>query len=135
MLCRHVVDKISSKFCGILHVLVNFTGFRRSVTWILQIRTKYQKPWYYEPRLLHYINWWLKICIWRLYFSSWSPKGGAVRDQHYFRPTFTSVLFYFYNNKRAFAQYNVTFFFKKKSLYQNTISQKKQPLSTISHNL
>ena len=29
----------------------------------------------YELRHLHYTNWRLKICIWRLYFSSWSPKG------------------------------------------------------------
>ena len=30
----------------------------------------------YELRHLHlYTNWRLKICIWRLYFSNWSPKG------------------------------------------------------------
>ena len=30
---------------------------------------------YSELRHLHQTNWWLKICIWRLYFSSWLPKG------------------------------------------------------------
>ena len=44
------------------------------ISW-LRDHTKYQKPWYYELRHLHYSNWRLKICIWRLYFSSWSPKG------------------------------------------------------------
>ena len=29
----------------------------------------------YELRHFHYTNWRLKIYIWRLYFSSWSPKG------------------------------------------------------------
>ena len=29
----------------------------------------------YELRHLHYTNWRLKVYIWRLYFSSWSPKG------------------------------------------------------------
>ena len=29
----------------------------------------------YELCHLHYTNWRLKICIWRLYFSSWSLKG------------------------------------------------------------
>ena len=29
----------------------------------------------YEVHHLHYTNWWLKICIWQLYFSSWWPKG------------------------------------------------------------
>ena len=55
---------------------VNFMGFRR-FTWILQLRNraKYQKPWYFELPHLHYTNWCLKICIWRLCFSSWSPKG------------------------------------------------------------
>ena len=29
-----------------------------------------------EPEhFFNYTNWWLKIHIWRLYFSSWSPKG------------------------------------------------------------
>ena len=31
-------------------------------------------PWY-ELRHLHYTNWQLKICIWWLNFSSWSPEG------------------------------------------------------------
>ena len=41
----------------------------------LHDHAKYQKPWYYKLRHLHHTNWRLKICIWRLYFSSWSPKG------------------------------------------------------------
>ena len=39
--------KISSEFCGSLHVFVNLAGFRR-FTWILPLRilANYQKPWY-----------------------------------------------------------------------------------------
>ena len=46
MLYRHVFDKISTEFRGILRVFVNFMGFR-GFTWILQLRdhAKYQKPW------------------------------------------------------------------------------------------
>ena len=61
-LYRHVVDKISTEFHGILRVFVNFAALRRceiSMSCVIYI----------------YTNWWLKICIWRLYFSSWSPKG------------------------------------------------------------
>ena len=36
---------------------------------------KYQKSCTYELRHLHFTNWWLKICVWRLYLSGWSPKG------------------------------------------------------------
>ena len=32
-------------------------------------------PCTYELRHLHFTNWRLKICIWRLYFSGWSPQG------------------------------------------------------------
>ena len=28
-----------------------------------------------EPEYFDHTNWQLKICSWRLYFSSWSPKG------------------------------------------------------------
>ena len=31
---------------------------------------------YYGRHHLRYTNWELKICPWRLYFWSWSPKGG-----------------------------------------------------------
>ena len=61
-LYRHVFDKISTEFRGILRVFCEFRGSAtaRNIN---------------ELRHLHYTNWWLKICIWRLYFSSWSPKG------------------------------------------------------------
>ena len=56
MLYRHVFDKISTEFRSISRVFVNFAAA-------------------YELRHLHFTNWRLKICIWRLYFSGWSPKG------------------------------------------------------------
>ena len=64
-----VFDMISGKFHGILHVFVNFEGFC-GFTWILWLhnRAQYQKPWYYDLRHLHYKNFQLKICIWRLYY-------------------------------------------------------------------
>ena len=31
--------------------------------------------WSHPIRWAAYTNWCLKICIWQLYFSSWSPKG------------------------------------------------------------
>ena len=70
MLYRQVSHKISTKFCGILRAFVNspdlpeFHGFTtaRNIT----------SP---ELRHLHYENWRLKICIWRLYFPSCLPKG------------------------------------------------------------
>ena len=73
MLYQHVFDKISGKLRSILLVFVNFAGFCRftRISWHRD-RPKYQKPWYYELHHLHYTNWWLKICIWRLYFYSWS---------------------------------------------------------------
>ena len=53
----------------------------------LQIYTDFC-PWYFQTiksdrlhhtmscvRHLHYTNWRLKICMWQLYFSSWSPEG------------------------------------------------------------
>ena len=43
------------------------------------ILTNNQNWWimpYFTMRChLHYINWWLKICIWQLHFCSLSPKG------------------------------------------------------------
>ena len=58
---RHVFDKISTEFRGILRAFVNFATSRNTTS----------------PELGHFhdTNWRLKICIWRLYFSSWSPKG------------------------------------------------------------
>ena len=55
---------------------LNFAVFRVFL-WISRPRScsKYQKPCTYELRHLHFTNWRLKICIWRLYFSGWSPKG------------------------------------------------------------
>ena len=57
------------------------------VSLYLQIYTDFC-PWYFQTiktdRLhhtmscvhhLHYTNWRLKICMWQLYFSSWSPEG------------------------------------------------------------
>ena len=46
MLYRHVFDKISTKFRGILRVFVNFVGCR-IFTWISQLcnHSKYQKSW------------------------------------------------------------------------------------------
>ena len=70
MLYRHVFDKISTEFLGILRAFVNledvpeFLGFATT--------QNITSP---ELRHLQYTNWQLKICIWRLYFSSWSPKG------------------------------------------------------------
>ena len=77
MLCRQVFDKISREFHGISHIIVNFTGFCR-FTWNSRLSdcAKYQKPsWYCELVHLHHTNWGLKICTWRLHFSSLSPKG------------------------------------------------------------
>ena len=47
MFYRHVFDKISTEFHGILRVFVNFAGFT-GFTWIswLHDRAKYQKPCY-----------------------------------------------------------------------------------------
>ena len=55
---------------------LNFAVFRVFL-WISRLRSfsKYRKPCTYELRHLHFTNWPLKICIWRLYFSGWSPKG------------------------------------------------------------
>ena len=52
------------KFAVFLHVFVNFARFCR-LTWNswLSDHAKYQKPWYYEVRHLHYTNWQLEICI------------------------------------------------------------------------
>ena len=60
----------------LIRFLPNFAVFC-VLLWISRLCgcTKYQRPWVYELRHLHYTNWRLKICIWRLYFSSWSPKG------------------------------------------------------------
>ena len=35
----------------------------------------YKSAAYTRVFTVHYSNWRLKICIWRLHFSSWSPKG------------------------------------------------------------
>ena len=70
MLYRHVSHKISTKFCGILRAFVNFVNlpeFHGFAT-VQNITSP-------ELRHLHYKNWPLKICIWRLYFSTCSPKG------------------------------------------------------------
>ena len=56
MLYRHVFDKISTEFRG--------SAMARNI----------RSP-NYDLRHLHFTNWRLEICIWRLYFSSWSPKG------------------------------------------------------------
>ena len=70
MLYRHVFYKIATEFRSILRAFVNladvpeFHGFATAQN----IRSP-------ELRHLHYTNWQLKICIWRLYFSSWWPKG------------------------------------------------------------
>ena len=62
MLYRHVFDKVSTEFCVFW--------------WISRLcdGAKYQKPWLWAASFT-YTNWRLKICIWRLYFSSWLPKG------------------------------------------------------------
>ena len=64
MLYRHVFDKISTEFRGILCVFVNFAALRRRE--ISEALT---------TSCIIYTNWRLKIYIWRLHFSSWSPKG------------------------------------------------------------
>ena len=64
MLYRHVFDKISTEFRGILRVFVNFAALRRRE--ISEALT---------TSCIIYTNWRLKIYIWRLHFSSWSPKG------------------------------------------------------------
>ena len=59
-----------SVFHSILHAFVNYADlleFHSSAT-----ARNITSP---ELRHLHYTNWRLKICIWRLYFSSLSRKG------------------------------------------------------------
>ena len=70
MLYRHVFDKISTEFRGILRAFVNFADLPEFHGFLTSRNTT-------SPELchLHDTNWRLKICIWRLYFSSWSPKG------------------------------------------------------------
>ena len=53
MLYRHAFDKISTKFCSILRVFVNFAGFC-GFTWIswLHDHAKYQKPCTSNDRFL-----------------------------------------------------------------------------------
>ena len=60
----------------LIRFLLNFAVFRVFL-WISRLCScsKYQKPCTYELLHLHVINWRLKICIWRLYFSGWLPKG------------------------------------------------------------
>ena len=60
----------------LIRLLLNFAVFRVFL-WISRLCScsKYQKPCTYELRHLHFTNWRLKICIWWLYFSGWSPKG------------------------------------------------------------
>ena len=67
---RHVFDKISTEFRGILRAFVNFADLPEFHAFATTRNTT--SP---ELRHLHDSNWRLKICIWRLYFSSWSPKG------------------------------------------------------------
>ena len=57
-------------FCSILHVFVNFADLLEchSFATVRNITSP-------ELRHLHYTNWWLKICIWWLYFSRLSRKG------------------------------------------------------------
>ena len=59
-----------------IRFLLNFAVFRVFL-WISQLCScsKYQKPCTYELRHFHFTNWRLNICIWRLYFSGWSPQG------------------------------------------------------------
>ena len=73
MLYRHISHKISTKFCGILRALVSFTDLPElhGFTTARNIPSP-------ELRHLHYKNWRLKICIWRLYFSSCLPKGDLM---------------------------------------------------------
>ena len=61
----------------LIRFLLNFAVFCEFL-WISRLRycSKYQKPCTYELRHLHITNWRLKICIWWLHFSGWSPKGG-----------------------------------------------------------
>ena len=70
MLYRQVFDKISTEFRGILRAFVNFADLPEFHAFATARNTT--SP---ELRHLHDSNWRLKICIWRLYFSSWSPKG------------------------------------------------------------
>ena len=70
MLNRQVFDKISTEFRGILRAFVNFADLPEFHAFATARNTT--SP---ELRHLHDSNWRLKICIWRLYFSSWSPKG------------------------------------------------------------
>ena len=72
MLYRHVFDKISTEFRGILRAFVNFADLHEPEFHSFTTAPNIAIP---ELRHLHYTNWRLKICIWRLYFSSWSPKG------------------------------------------------------------
>ena len=60
----------------LIRFLLSFAVFCEFL-WISRLRScsKYQKPCTYELRHLHITNWRLKIYIWRLHFSGWSPKG------------------------------------------------------------
>ena len=68
--------QICCKDMCLIRFLLNFAVFCEFL-WISRLRycSKYQKPCTYELRHLHITNWRLKICIWRLHFSGWSPKG------------------------------------------------------------
>ena len=68
--------QICCKDMCLIRFLLNFAVFCEFL-WISRLRycSKYQKPCTYELRHLHITNWRLKICIWRLHFSSWLPKG------------------------------------------------------------
>ena len=100
MLYRHVFDKISTEFCGIFRVFVNFWGFR-GFTWISQLhdRAKYQKPcklWARnEPRNLESKRCW---CFYAMsaeryktmYFKTLNPRLFNLRQ--WFEVRFFSVV-------------------------------------------
>ena len=66
------------EICGtdmyLIRFLLNFTVLCL-LLWISRLRDHAKCITSPELRHLHYRNWRLKICISRLYVSSWSPKG------------------------------------------------------------
>ena len=95
MLYRYVFDKISTEFRGILLVFVNFAALRRR-----------EIPEALTTSCIIYTNWRPKIYIWRLHFSSWSPKGDL---RIFFLCSFDWFLYCFQTTLRPFSNNFILF--------------------------
>ena len=90
MLYRHVFDKISTEFRGILGVFVNFAGLR-GFTWISRLcdRAKHQKPWIEISPHRQFKSWSLVCIISRRHFSValfvtfWNEKWTCLNYSYY----------------------------------------------------